>query len=836
MQQHTKLLSYPISVNTWYHVVATYNGSAINLYINGTLVRTQTQTGDVQDSTNNVQIGRYQASYLNGSLDDVMMLRRALSNSEVLALYNATANQYYNNFTNLSVGNYTFKAYAVNTAGNKTNTETRTITYSLDSTLPTVAIALPANTTYTTKTNLPLNYTATDNVAVDKCWYSLDSGANTTLTGYANTTFNVSTDGSHNIRVYANDTSNNVNSSIAYFSVDTTPPATVTTLANQSANTTWIYWNWTNPTDADFNSSIIYINGTNVANTSNNYYNATNLTANTTYTITIHTKDNTGNINTTDVNSTARTLVSCTENWTEHYTACNTSDNRTKYYTDENSCGTTINLPGDNGTTASCNYCSYNVTNTSWSGWQNQGSCLANDTRLQNRSRVEYDSNYSTCYAVTGLASDLWNSGNNNTYWDYQSVSCNYCSENITGPFNTSCNTSDNLTRYWVDANYATCCAITGLSSDCSINNGSYGNQTLSCDYCTPSWYEINTTCNTSDKITGWYNDSNRCYAQTGLASDNNPPVNNSYSCNYCSENITGPFETACSGNSKTIYYTDENYSTCCAVTSLVSDCHINNSSYSNTTQACGGGGGSRGGSGGFVSTCKENWLCIAWSACANDKQTRTCADSNKCNTTASKPAESRGCVVCGEYWICSDWGACVDYKEARLCKDVNECGTEATKPVEEQACGTPCEDGIQNQGEEGIDCGGPCEPCLAGEKLTGQTVSVAPYKPANPIYIIPTVLLLMVLVGIVSLRKTRLTPKMKKLVTALHISLVALIVLFIALTFVKHPSATGMIVKTVPAATSSISTTAASGMLLTAIMLIGIIYVTYIFRKRNHW
>jgi len=90
---------------------------------------------------------------------------------------------------------------------------------------------------------------------------------------------------------------------------DTTPPASVSGLANQSAGTTWIYWNWTNPADADFNQSIIYIDGSNVANTSNNFYNATGLTASTSYTITVHTKDTSGNVNNTDVNNTATTAI-----------------------------------------------------------------------------------------------------------------------------------------------------------------------------------------------------------------------------------------------------------------------------------------------------------------------------------------------------------------------------------------------------------------------------------------------------------------------------------------------------------------------------------------------
>ncbi|MBI2056979.1 hypothetical protein HYT91_01865, partial [Candidatus Pacearchaeota archaeon] len=93
---------------------------------------------------------------------------------------------------------------------------------------------------------------------------------------------------------------------------DTTPPSFITNLANQSATATSIYWNWTNPRDADFSQAIIYINNTNVANTSNNFYNATGLNPNTNYTIRINTKDTSDNVNNTDVNLTASTLTSDT--------------------------------------------------------------------------------------------------------------------------------------------------------------------------------------------------------------------------------------------------------------------------------------------------------------------------------------------------------------------------------------------------------------------------------------------------------------------------------------------------------------------------------------------
>jgi len=56
------------------------------------------------------------------------------------------------------------------------------------------------------------------------------------------------------------------------------------------------------------------------------------------------------------------------------------------------------------------------------------------------------------------------------------------------------------------------------------------------------------------------------------------------------------------------------------------------------------GGGG---GGGGVVSSkCKPDWNCGAWSDCINKKQTRTCEDSNNCNSDKKKPRVKRKCKV----------------------------------------------------------------------------------------------------------------------------------------------------------------------------------------------
>ncbi len=90
------------------------------------------------------------------------------------------------------------------------------------------------------------------------------------------------------------------------FIVDTTPPASITNLQNVTG-ATWINWTWTNPTDADFNYTLVYLNGTWKTNTSQPFFNATELEPETPYEIGTHTVDIEGNVNETWVNQTART-------------------------------------------------------------------------------------------------------------------------------------------------------------------------------------------------------------------------------------------------------------------------------------------------------------------------------------------------------------------------------------------------------------------------------------------------------------------------------------------------------------------------------------------------
>lgn len=83
--------------NSWYHVFITYDGETLIMYVNGVPVDTNTSpTGAIQYGFSNpFCIGRESGEalctdgtyYFNGSLDEVRVYNRALSDTEVLELY-----------------------------------------------------------------------------------------------------------------------------------------------------------------------------------------------------------------------------------------------------------------------------------------------------------------------------------------------------------------------------------------------------------------------------------------------------------------------------------------------------------------------------------------------------------------------------------------------------------------------------------------------------------------------------------------------------------------------------------------------------------------------------
>ena len=128
----------------------------------------------------------------------------------------------------LSLGSHDLTVYANDTSG---NWGLDNVGFAVaDETSPVVTIVSPMNTTYYT-TDVSLEYKV-DEEYPDWVGYSLDGVANVTLTG--NTTLSWLSLGSHDLTVYANDTSGNWDSDTVYFTVEDATPPVVTIISPKS--------------------------------------------------------------------------------------------------------------------------------------------------------------------------------------------------------------------------------------------------------------------------------------------------------------------------------------------------------------------------------------------------------------------------------------------------------------------------------------------------------------------------------------------------------------------------------------------------------------------------
>jgi Concanavalin A-like lectin/glucanases superfamily len=85
-----------VSTGDWFHIAATYDGTQKILYINGAVDATSDSTGNIGDSTYNVNIGENNQAtgrYFDGIIDDVQIYNRALSEAEVNKIMQGLANQ-----------------------------------------------------------------------------------------------------------------------------------------------------------------------------------------------------------------------------------------------------------------------------------------------------------------------------------------------------------------------------------------------------------------------------------------------------------------------------------------------------------------------------------------------------------------------------------------------------------------------------------------------------------------------------------------------------------------------------------------------------------------------
>jgi hypothetical protein len=139
---------------------------------------------------------------------------------------------------------------------------------------PDINITYPINNTEHANTLLDVNYTASDNVALDSCWWSNDTySVNHSLTDCGTNITDITwSAGQHNVTVWARDTTGNENSSTVTFTIDTIYP--------KFSN----YWDDNASLEGagvgNFNATVINTNGTVLLEIDGENTTATNLTSN----------------------------------------------------------------------------------------------------------------------------------------------------------------------------------------------------------------------------------------------------------------------------------------------------------------------------------------------------------------------------------------------------------------------------------------------------------------------------------------------------------------------------------------------------------------------------
>lgn len=89
-----------MNTTNWYQVVGTYTSGARRLYINGTLVNSDTQSGTIATNANGMSIGVYggfngaRGYYYNGNIASVKIYNRALTAAEIQQNFNETRSRF----------------------------------------------------------------------------------------------------------------------------------------------------------------------------------------------------------------------------------------------------------------------------------------------------------------------------------------------------------------------------------------------------------------------------------------------------------------------------------------------------------------------------------------------------------------------------------------------------------------------------------------------------------------------------------------------------------------------------------------------------------------------
>ena len=88
-------LNQSVSVNAWQHIVATYDGTTLTLYRNGSSVGTPvTTTENITNTSKSLTLGVRGGQYFGGNISNSKIYNRALTAAEIQQNFNATRSRF----------------------------------------------------------------------------------------------------------------------------------------------------------------------------------------------------------------------------------------------------------------------------------------------------------------------------------------------------------------------------------------------------------------------------------------------------------------------------------------------------------------------------------------------------------------------------------------------------------------------------------------------------------------------------------------------------------------------------------------------------------------------
>jgi len=120
----------PLEPGQWYHVAATYDGSAVTSYLNGVEAESTPLSGLFVSSAPLLIGDDGWGNHFAGEIDEIRIQKRALSVDEIAASYQADGRTFTRRFSNLIQGTHVYQAFAVATNGQRAETEVRTLSVS----------------------------------------------------------------------------------------------------------------------------------------------------------------------------------------------------------------------------------------------------------------------------------------------------------------------------------------------------------------------------------------------------------------------------------------------------------------------------------------------------------------------------------------------------------------------------------------------------------------------------------------------------------------------------------------------------------------------------------